>query len=204
MLRRLLPLLIAAWPACVHAQEAADEAALLDKARALFEATAASTCDPDGPGSEGAAPESHAIGFRYSYDAEDDPERTARLFRFFCFSGAYNEIHVYYLADGDGALSPLHFAEPTYDVRYAGEGDETVEAIRINGFSATGQLVNSAYDPTTRTITAHSLWRGMGDASSSGTWVFVDGGFRLVRYEVDASYDGEINPQAIVEYDIAP
>jgi hypothetical protein len=40
----------------------------------------------------------------------------------------------------------------------------------------------------------------VGDASSRGTWVFADGGFRLIRYEVDASYDGEINPQTIVDY----
>lgn len=201
MLRRVLPVLFAAAIAtAAHAQEADDDAALMEKAKAMFEATAAETCDPDGPGSEDNAPESHAIGFRYSYDAEEDPERTAHLFRFFCFSGAYNEIHVYYVADDEGALSPLHFAEPQYDVRYAGESDETVEAVTVTGFAATGQLVNSGYDPETRTITAHSLWRGMGDASSTGTWTFADGAFRLVRYEVDASYDGEINPQAIVDY----
>ncbi|MCO5147213.1 MAG: DUF1176 domain-containing protein [Aquamicrobium sp.] len=197
----ILPVLFAAATAtAAHAQDAAGDAALKDKAKAMFEATAAATCDPDGPGSEDNAPESHAIGFRYSYDAEEDPERTAHLFRFFCFSGAYNEIHVYYITDGEGALAPLHFAEPQYDVRYAGESDEKVEAVAITGFAATGQLVNSGYDPETRTITAHSLWRGVGDASSTGTWTFVDGTFRLVQYEVDASYDGEINPQAIVDY----
>ena len=196
-MRRLV--FTAAFAAAATAAAAGD-AALMDRARAMFEATAAATCDPDGPGSEDNAPESHAIGFRYSYDAAEDPERTAHLFRFFCFGGAYNEIHVYYIADDEGALSPLHFAEPQYDVRYAGESDETVEAIAVTGFTATGQLVNSGYDREARTITAHSLWRGMGDASSTGTWTFLDGAFRLVHYEVDASYDGEINPQAIVDY----
>lgn len=195
MPRRILPLVLAATAA---AAEGGDPA-LMEKAKALFEATAAATCDADGIGSH--APEAHAIGFRYSYDAEEDPERTAHLFRFFCFSGAYNEIHVYFLADDDGTVSPLHFAEPHYDVRYAGESDEAVEAITVTGFSTTAQLVNSGYDPETRTITAHSMWRGVGDASSAGTWVFADAGFRLVRYEVDASYDGEINGQVIVDYE---
>ena len=196
MPRRILPFVFAA----TFATSASAETALMEKAKALFEATAAATCDADGPGSEGNAPESHAIAFRYDYDAAEDPERSARLFRFFCFAGAYNEIHVYFLADDDGVVSPLHFAEPHYDVRYAGDSDETVEAVTVTGFSTAAQLVNSGYDPQTRTITAHSLWRGMGDAAASGTWVFADGGFRLVRYEVDASYDGEINPQAIVDY----
>ena len=204
MLRRILPFLLAAAATAAHAQDAADDAAPMEKARAVFEATAAATCDPDGPGSEDNPPESHAIDFRYAYDAEEDPERRAWLFRFFCFSGAYNEIHVYYMSDDDGAVLPLHFAEPTYDVRYAGESDDTVEEIVMTGFSAAGQLVNSAYDPATRTITSNAQWRGLGDASSSGRWIFVEGGFRLVHYEVDASYDGEINPQVLVDYDTAP
>ena len=198
MLRRLLPLVLIVTAA--QAQEAVDDAALMAKASALFEAMAADTCDASGLGSEDSPPESHAIPFRYSYDAPEDPERTAHLFRFFCLRGAYNEIHVYFFSDGEGTVSPLYFAEPQYDVRYAGDSDETVEAVTVTGFSATGQLVNSGYDPQTRTIAAHSLWRGMGDVSSSGAWVFVDGSFRLVHYEVDASYDGEINPQTLVDF----
>lgn len=203
MLRQVLPALLAAAVAtAAHAQDAVDEAALTEKAKAMFAATAAATCDAGG--AEDSAPESHAIGFRYTYDSESDPERRAFLFRFFCFSGAYNEIHVYYLSDDEGALSPLHFAEPTYDVQYSGDSDETVEAVTITGFTATGQLVNSSYDPQARTITAHSQWRGLGDASSLGTWMFADGGFRLVHYEVDASYDGEMNPQVLLDYASAP
>lgn len=197
----LLSVLLAIAASAAHAEDAADQAALTEKAKAMFAATAAATCDD---GDAAAAPDIHAIGFRYSYDSPEDPERTAHLFRFFCLGGAYNEIHVYYIADDDGMLSPLYFAEPSYDVRYAGDTDEKVEAISITGFAANGQLVNSDYDPQARTITAHSQWRGVGDASSIGMWVFVDGGFRLVRYEVDASYDGEINPQMLLDHSTAP
>ncbi|TIV72916.1 MAG: DUF1176 domain-containing protein, partial [Mesorhizobium sp.] len=47
-------------------------------------------------------------------------------------------------------------------------------------------------------------WRGVGDASSSGTYLFRNGDFSLVQYDVDASYDGEINPQTIIDYNTAP
>lgn len=199
MPRRLLPVVFAFIASAAYGQDAPADATPADKAKALFAATAASTCDA-GAGDI----ETHAIGFRFTYDSEDDPERMATLFRFFCFSGAYNEIHVYFIADDEGVVAPLHFAEPQYDVRYAGDTDEKVEEIAITGFTASSQLVNSSYDPETRTITAHPQWRGLGDASSHGVWRFVDGGFRLVRYEVDASYDGEINPQVLVDYDSAP
>lgn len=197
MLRCTAILFLALAASAAYGQE--PDASLADKAGALFAATAASTCD-DG----GGEPEIHPIAFRYSYDAKEDPARTATLFRYFCFAGAYNEIHVYFLADDEGTVAPLHFAEPHYDVRYAGETDETVEEIAILGFTAASQLVNSGYDPATQTITAHPQWRGLGDASSHGVWRFAEGGFRLVRYEVDASYDGEMNPQVLIDYDSAP
>jgi len=202
MLRQSMSVLFAVIATSAHAQDISDTAAMLEKAKAMFTATAAATCDVGEP--QNAMPDSYAIDFRYTYDSQDDPERTAYLFRFFCFSGAYNEIHVYYISDGEGTLSPLHFAEPTYDVRYRGDSDEMVEAINLTGFATTGQLVNSGYDPQSRAITAHSQWRGVGDASSRGVWRFVDGGFRLISYEVDASYDGEINPQVLLDYSSAP
>lgn len=199
MLRRALIAVFALAASAAHGQDGAGDAPVEDKVKALFAATAAATCDADG-----SEPEVHEIGFRYSYDAEEDPARTATLFRNFCFAGAYNEIHVYFIADEEGVVTPLHFAEPQYDVRYAGDTDEKVEEIAITGFTASSQLVNSAYDPATQTITAHPQWRGIGDASSHGVWRFFDGAFRLVRYEVDASYDGEINPQVLLDYDTAP
>jgi hypothetical protein len=44
----------------------------------------------------------------------------------------------------------------------------------------------------------------VGDASSTGTWLFRDGRFSLVQYEVDASYDGQINPETGLDYNTAP
>ena len=64
--------------------------------------------------------------------------------------------------------------------------------------------MNSGYDEDTKTITSYSKWRGVGDASSAGTWIFRNGEFALVKYEVDASYDGEINPETVIDFDMAP
>jgi len=150
------------------------------------------------------APEMHEIGFRYASDTDDQPERMFRLYRFLCSRGAYNESHAYFIADDDGEVVPLHFAQPTVDVRYVEGGEEKVESINVIGFSTYPYLVNSEYDPDTLTITSHSRWRGLGDASSTGKWIFRSGQFDLVHYEVDASYDGEINGEVVVNYDEAP
>ncbi|WP_342587146.1 DUF1176 domain-containing protein [Kumtagia ephedrae] len=65
-------------------------------------------------------------------------------------------------------------------------------------------LVNSFYDDASKSITSAAKWRGVGDASSSGTWMFRDGTFTLVRYDVDASYDGEINPETVLDFHTGP
>ncbi|TIU37137.1 MAG: DUF1176 domain-containing protein, partial [Mesorhizobium sp.] len=79
-----------------------------------------------------------------------------------------------------------------------------VESIHIIGFKTSGWATNSDYDENTKTITTSAKWRGVGDASSSGTYLFRNGDFSLVQYDVDASYDGEINPQTIIDYNTAP
>ena len=105
----------------------------------------------------------------------------------------------------EGEEEPVSYAIP---FRYKADGDEqpegAVDSINIIGYLAADRLVNSAFDEATLSIASHSLWRGVGDASSSGLWIFRDGDFTLVKYEVDASYDGEINPQTVLDYHTAP
>ncbi|HHZ08177.1 MAG TPA: DUF1176 domain-containing protein [Rhizobiales bacterium] len=181
--------------------------AVLERVAATFRAAYAGTCQTLEPDAEpdAAAPEIHEIGFRYSYDGAADEERKARLFRFTCGWGAYNTNEVYYLADDAGEISQLQFAQPELDIRYEdGDDDRTVKSMRIVGYSASDRAVNSFYDPGTRTITTFSKWRGVGDASSSGLYLFRDGRFTLVKYEVDASYDEEINPETVLDFETAP
>jgi hypothetical protein len=76
--------------------------------------------------------------------------------------------------------------------------------VQIVGYTAEDQLMNSSYDPQTRTISSTNKWRGVGDAASSGAWMFRNGAFTLVKYDVDASYDGEVDPESVVDFQTGP
>lgn len=178
---------------------------VLAQAKAAFAAANASGCD-----SAGTAPErdiqDRTIKYKAESDAAGDPERTARLIAFPCLAGAYNFSTVYYLWDELGGLRQLSFATPTLDIEYA-EPDNTesrVKSVTVVGFSADDQLVNSEFDEATQTLTSWNKWRGVGDASSNGTWRFKDGQFVLMKYDVDASYDGEVDPQTVIDYGKKP
>ncbi|MCR4266254.1 DUF1176 domain-containing protein [Nitratireductor sp. ZSWI3] len=188
-------------PSCGEGQAVAGDTVLAE-AEALFAAAYGRSCTP--PQDE-AEPQSYTIPFNYSYDDEDAPKREARLFRFFCSRGAYNETHVYLLADAEGAVTPLQFATPETDIQYEnGDTEGKVEDIRVIGYTAQDKLVNSDFDPDTLTLFSHAKWRGVGDASSTGTWIFREGTFTLVRYDVDASYNGEIDPVTLLDYNTGP
>ena len=174
------------------------------RARALFSSAHGEEC-MGGFGGDDEDPQAHTIRYRSRYDTDDAAMREAQLFRFFCGRGAYNESHVYYLHDEVDGLRELHFAEPELAIRYQEpDSDEKVESMRIIGFTTSHRLVNSFYDEETLTITSHSKWRGIGDASSIGRWLFRDGAFTLVQYDVDASYDGEIDHETVLDYNTAP
>ena len=118
---------------------------------------------------------------------------------------AYNESAVYYIQDETTGLRQLQFTVPELEIRYEnGNSEGKVEAINIVGFQTDDQLVNSNYDDETKSITALNKWRGAGDASASGTYLFRNGNFSLVQYDVDASFDGEMNPQTVIDYNSAP
>ncbi|MBY5999331.1 DUF1176 domain-containing protein [Tritonibacter mobilis] len=176
---------------------------VLAEAKAMFAAVYAETCPP--PPENFDLVDSYTIPFNYSYETPDTPKHEARLFRFYCGTGAYNEIHAYILASPQGGVSPVQFAVPETSVQYEnGDSDGKVEDIRIVGYTAESTLVNSDYDPGTQTLTSYNKWRGVGDAFSAGTWIFREGAFTLVRYDVDASYDGEQNPVTILDYHTGP
>ena len=180
--------------------------AVLSQAKAMFSVTHIG-CDRHLPGGDPnqIEAEAYTIPFHYASDAEEQPERQARLFRFFCTAGAYNESHVYYQHDEDNGLRELQFATPELDIRYENDDPEgKVDSITVIGYRAEGMLTNSSYDEATKSIVSNAKWRGVGDASSAGTWIFRDGEFALVRYDVDASYDGEINPETVFDVETAP
>lgn len=185
------------------APEQAD--AVLEKASTAFRASHPG-CDPDSPGgAQKSKVEDYRIAFRLASDTDDQPEREARLFRFYCGAGAYNETHVYYQYDQSGGLAELRFATPELDIRYENDDIEgAVESVTIVGYVTEDTLVNSSYDESSHTITSANKWRGVGDASDAGVWLFRNGRFTLVKYDVDASYDGEINPETVLDFYTAP
>ena len=178
----------------------------LEQAKKAFAATYGDQCDKEMPGGGARGePDAYSLHYRDAGAAASDPDRETRLFRFFCSMAAYNESSVYYTADDVAGVRQLQFAAPTLDIRYENNNSEgKVQAINIIGFQTDDKAVNSTYDDATKTITSFTKWRGVGDASSTGTYLFRNGNFSLVQYDVDASYDGEVNPQTILDYNSAP
>jgi Protein of unknown function (DUF1176) len=144
--------------------------------------------------------ESHELRYRYSYETADQPDHISTLFMFPCGSGAYNTNEVYYLAGEYNEISALGFAVPDYDYVYVDPDESTkLKSLTLRGFSVQSTLVNSGYEPESKTINSFSKWRGIGDASSSGTWRFVEGRFVLTDYAVDPTYDGEETPFDVIK-----
>lgn len=146
----------------------------------------------------GEQPRAFDLRFRYDYDTED---RLAKLFQFDCSRYAYNVSEVYYLANEYNEVSEVTFAEPDLDIKYTDDSNSKVASMTIGGFKSSALLVNSDFDPDTQTISSMSKWRGIGDASSSGVWIFREGSFVLSSYAVDATYDEEENPVDVVSYE---
>ncbi len=199
MIRPLLWLSLAALCAT---PALAQDASLETQARALHALAGGTNCELF----EGSfVPEDAYLQWDLTYKpswSADAEEETVTLIRIFCGSGAYNVQHAYYINRDYDGLTPLAFANPSFEAKYAEDDsiDSALESLTVTGMSSSLILVNSEFDSETGTISAHSYWRGIGDASSSGTWIFNDGEFALVRYDIDASYDGEINPETVLDY----
>ncbi|UYO00270.1 MAG: DUF1176 domain-containing protein [Devosia sp.] len=178
------------------------DASLEKRAQKLHAMSGGTYCEPvEG----GYVPEDAYMAWDLTYKpswSEDAEEETVTVIRIFCGAGAYNIQHSYYINRSYEGLTPLSFATPSFETKYAepDNSDSDLESLTVTGFGSTAILVNSEFDPESGTITSNSYWRGIGDASSSGTWVFKEGEFNLVKYDIDASYDGEINPETVVDY----
>lgn len=124
------------------------------------------------------------------------------LWQFRCNLGAYNEQSVFLARTEYYGTAPIAVSSPDLDVVLENPDDYEgpVKAINITGWSASPFVTNGVFDPVKAELTAIGLWRGIGDASSTGVWRLVDDGFRLIRYDVDATYDGAVNPKTLVSF----
>ena len=176
-----------------------------DDAIAAYAGAFRGVCDWDfGSGTPSQfTPDVYELTYTVSW-APEDPPREMRVYRFFCSQGAYNTGHVYLTANDDDGVRIAFFAAPTFDIAYepAATGraaDEVVRSIQITGMGTQPVLINSEFDPGTGTITSYSHWRGIGDASTIGTWTLIDGGYSLQTYDLDASYDGSVDHIRVFE-----
>ncbi len=123
-----------------------------------------------------------------------------RLVRFTCTIALYNTLDIYFLVDSTMEATLAQFATPEISVSYEDDRFEAaVTGIGITGYSVRSELANSWFDAGTGTMHEYFLWRVLDDASSSGVWELRETGFSLVHYAVDASYDGEWNPEVILD-----
>lgn len=177
----------------------AKEASLEKQVLALHALAGGKYCDPIAEAYDDEPVQSWTFKYEPGYGSD---EEEVTLFRVWCMSGAYNENHAYYLYRDFEGLQPLSFAMPKVDVKYEDEDvlESPIKSTAVVGFVATGILTNSSFDPETLEITHYARWRGIGDASSSGLWKFEDGDWALKHYEMDASYDEEMNPEVVVDY----
>ncbi|HTV70987.1 MAG TPA: DUF1176 domain-containing protein [Rhizobiaceae bacterium] len=177
------------------------------KAMAIFKVAYKDICQTLDADAEPNAtePEVHEIKFRYPDTPETDPEMKRTLYKFGCITGAYNTGEVYYIADDFGEVTQVQFAEPDLDIRYQDPDEQTkLDSMTIIGWETTDQLVNSFYDEKEKSLTSWAKWRGVGDQSSTAKYIFREGQFTLVHYEVDPTADGEINGEVVVDFDTGP
>ncbi|GAB1362096.1 hypothetical protein MASR1M32_13320 [Rhodobacter sp.] len=193
-MRQTLPLLLAltAGPALADPLD--------DRALAVFAASFADLCG-SAFGEDGSvieAPQRHDLQMDWS---GMEPQ-AAVLWQFRCNIGAYNVTDVFLLHTDLNGVVPLSLAQPALDVAMENPEDfeSPLKSVAVAGWSANPSAVNASFDPATATLSATGYWRGVGDAYDAGTWVLRDGGFRLVHYEADASYDGEAKPQLVLDF----
>ncbi|MER9434368.1 DUF1176 domain-containing protein [Mesorhizobium sp. M0618] len=189
-------------PSCGDGPPPPKKDTALEQAKKAFLATYGDQCDKQFLANE---PTVFSIKYKDKDAQPGDPDKETRLFHFSCSAAAYNESSIYYMTDDVSGVQQLQFAEPKMDIRYENnDSNGKLLGMSIVGFQTSGWAVNSDYDEAAHTITTFNKWRGIGDASDAGTYLFRNGNFSLVQYDVDASYDGEQNPETVVDYNTAP
>ena len=178
----------------------ADE--LDDRATAVFSASFADSCFSAflDDGSLITPPERVSLSSPMTYENAPVP---MVLWLFRCNIGSYNVQSVVIGHSETEGVGVMSFARP--DLEIVLEDPENFESavrdVRIIGWSASSVVVNAEIDGTRGELRETGYWRGVGDASSSAVWRLVDQAFRLVRYDVDPTYDGAVNPTTLFDFD---
>lgn len=162
-----------------------------DRVRAVYSGMTTDFCDDH----EILVPDMYELTYRQDY--EGAPELPIRIYRFPCFSGAYNEAHVFFSWTELDGVQPVAFAVPSFEANCAARAATfectAVADVALTGYTTRNVLINSTFVPGTQELTSRSCWRGFCDASEVGLWVLEHGVFVLKTYGVDASYNNEVD-----------
>ncbi len=175
-------------------------AATVETAKAKFVSETKGACEKVADTLAGLnEPEVHVIKYKPKDAAPDQTDNKATLFVFSCTMAAYNESFVFYLDAGALGLQRLSFAAPQFNYTYSDQENAKLKSMTFKGFAASTELTNAGFDPASQSISEFAKWRGVADASSSGTWIFDDGGFLLKDYDIDPTYDDQHNAVTVVK-----
>lgn len=194
-MRLALPVFLMLSAACpAFALDKATPESILAASKAAFSDACWLLAEQD---DESSAPTELPVAYDVTVPSEygDAPE-TYVIWEVLCDRAAYNELFIYWVEDKYFGATPLSFPVPVYKAQKERPDDteSPVKSIALTGWTSMMKLVNPVFDPATRSFSHYSKYRGFGDAFDAGTWVFNGNGTELVFFEVDASYDGEINP----------
>lgn len=198
MIRRLLGVVVGLAICGAAGSAVGDE--IDDTVRAEFLATATDTCPEAGRGEDAIFPAT----FLLPGEPVGAAPREARIYEFFCYSGPYTVFYAYYLYTRVDGITPVAFAVPDFRVDCITPGDAGCQRARlaVRGGTTASILANTEFDPDALVLTARLCWRGPCDAFETGAWVFTGGRFVLLQYEVDATFDGDQNPQRLIDFPI--
>ncbi len=173
--------------------------ALEDQAEAVRKAVFGPRCDFEAEPGQPPRPEPHRWDLKVN--GSDKSEVDVTLWQFPCMFGGYNTSSVFVFKDQFGEVLPVYLAQPQIDVKYVEPGviESAVDEIDVTGWTTSFEIINASFDVETATLTEFVLWRGAGDASSTGVWKLDGTGFALQMFEVDASYDGEAIPEVLLD-----
>lgn len=170
---------------------------LISHARTILAATYGDECNDRFSNHEDIGDKVYSVTWKKRYHADESPAPKGQLVKLYCDAGAYNNRHSWFIVDQDGRLSLISFAAPSFTAIYDNEDHSSVKSLTVDGMIAYSQLVNSEFSPELGEISMVVYWRGVGDASTNGTWKLFDGSMVLKTFEVDASYDGKTTPKRI-------
>jgi Protein of unknown function (DUF1176) len=189
------------FPDCGASADESEAVVTVEDAKALFVAEQAGHCDKVEETRAGLnEPEAYSLKYKSEGAAGDEPLQMVKVFMFTCSTFAYNQSSVFYMADSVNGLRLMSFAEPHMVITHPKGDDEgkVLKSMQVRGFTSSTELINAEFDDKVSTITSFSKWRGIGDASSSGIWKFDQGEFILDSYDVDPTYNEEMDPIAVM------